>query len=817
MADPFFDFFQDFSASFDESQLNQIDGTDRSERLRGTKGDDQIFGFGGSDRIAGRSGDDIIFSGAGFVDRISGGRGDDVFTFGDETSNGHFEIDIIQDYGRGDDKIDLGGAEVAHSWSLFGKTFLKLEGDGDLVVVKGARKFSDIDFVPNNEAPIALDDLGFEAVSGETIEIAVADLLANDTDADGDPLSIIEVTNAVSGSVILDDLGTQDTADDLVRFTPDEDFAGEASFDYVVSDGQSTDEATVSITISNNLSFDVFPGAQISIDLLEAFPGFQASELQLVSDQNLPTGSIDGNGVLTFRPTPDDLGSFEFSVIAGAGDAAETLEYNLDVVPDPNTTTRVSGQILSTEGVAISGITISLDGDEAITDADGRFVITVSDEIGDDTLRVLAGDASDSVFPSIAEPLPLLLFRDDVFEGVNNIIDRPIFLPELDLANATPIDPGGDTLVQTPVLPGASVFVAANTLTTPEGEPFVGSMTITEVPRELTPAALPPNLLPDLVVTIQPGELTFGQPAPLSLPNTCDLAPGTELDLYSINPETGEFDRVGLGRVSADGSVIETVEGGIINSSWHFFADFPPTEIFFDEVISVTPGPPVVGDPELNPRNPKNDGCDCDEAEQCGTSTVKLHSGAVIETHDLVTYQSEGETRGLSFVYDSLRADPSYILNFSYGNAPDTDTTKLVADMVIRNGDFEFQVPGAPAGFGLDGGAHFWSIPEGGGNIDAAIYASMENFATGQYEYDLTSGLLCFTGASFTGSTITQTGTFQIVNTMDSPFGAGWGIAGLQELVENGDGSVLLVDGDGTELLFRQNDDGTYQAPVGDF
>ena len=37
---------------------------------------------------------------------------------------------------------------------------------------------------------------------------------------------------------------------------------------------------------------------------------------------------------------------------------------------------------------------------------------------------------------------------------------------------------------------------------------------ITEVPSSLTPAALPSGLRPDLVITIQPGEMVFAKPSP---------------------------------------------------------------------------------------------------------------------------------------------------------------------------------------------------------------------------------------------------------------------------------------------------------------
>jgi len=70
-----------------------------------------------------------------------------------------------------------------------------------------------------------------------------AELLANDSDADGDALSIVSVQNAVNGSVQLNNDGT-------VTFTPNVNYSGAASYNYTVSDGHGgTDTATVSIDV----------------------------------------------------------------------------------------------------------------------------------------------------------------------------------------------------------------------------------------------------------------------------------------------------------------------------------------------------------------------------------------------------------------------------------------------------------------------------------------------------------------------------------------------------------------------------------------
>jgi hypothetical protein len=72
-----------------------------------------------------------------------------------------------------------------------------------------------------------------------------ADLLANDTDADGDVLSIVSVEDAEHGSVEINEDGE-------IVFTPEENYHGEAGFSYTVSDGNGgTDTATVTLNVTS--------------------------------------------------------------------------------------------------------------------------------------------------------------------------------------------------------------------------------------------------------------------------------------------------------------------------------------------------------------------------------------------------------------------------------------------------------------------------------------------------------------------------------------------------------------------------------------
>jgi RHS repeat-associated protein len=424
-----------------------------------------------------------------------------------------------------------------------------------------------------------------------------------------------------------------------------------------------------------------------------------------------------------------------------------------------------------------------------------------------DTLKIY-GDALEGAeaYPFVAERLKLMLGHD-VYAGVNNVIERPIYLPPLDTVNAVATTEAGGIRFSTSTIPGASVFVATDTLEDRDGNVFDGMLSITEVPRELTPAALPEGLSPDLVVTIQPGEMVFTEPAPLTLPNNGGFANGTEMDLWSINPTTGEFEKVGRGRVNGD--VIETIEGGIRNSSWHFFI-FDP--VFIELLLDF-----------LNPRN-QDEKCNNCKEEVSTKSNAELHSGALIDTHDLVSYQSLGINRGLTLTYDSLRADPRPIVHISHdssiSNFIGAQDFRLISELTINRGDFELQVPGFAGGqYGLDGGEHFWQVPNFVDDFDAAIQADLRFQESGLYNYTLSSGFYRFNGDIFTGSSDSTEGEFIHVNSRDSNFGAGWGLSGLQELVENPDGSVLLIDGDGGELLFEAPTATSefYTSPPGDF
>ena len=94
---------------------------------------------------------------------------------------------------------------------------------------------------PTNQPPVANPDSATTA-QNTAVTIAASTLLANDTDANGDSLSLTGVSNPVNGSVTV--------SNGNVIFTPSTNFTGNASFDYSISDGKGgTSSANVSVAV----------------------------------------------------------------------------------------------------------------------------------------------------------------------------------------------------------------------------------------------------------------------------------------------------------------------------------------------------------------------------------------------------------------------------------------------------------------------------------------------------------------------------------------------------------------------------------------
>jgi adhesin transport system outer membrane protein len=110
-----------------------------------------------------------------------------------------------------------------------------------------------------NNVPILIDD-NFEVETNDVLIITTAQLLANDADADSDPLEIVDVSQPEVGRLAFDQNGN-------LVYRPREGFSGRDSFKYTVTDNKS---AAVTITAT----------AQITVRKSETI---SLSQLQLVN------------------------------------------------------------------------------------------------------------------------------------------------------------------------------------------------------------------------------------------------------------------------------------------------------------------------------------------------------------------------------------------------------------------------------------------------------------------------------------------------------------------------------------------------------
>ncbi len=99
-----------------------------------------------------------------------------------------------------------------------------------------------ITVTPVNDAPVGVADT-LSATTGVAVTYTAAQLLGNDTDVDGDTLTLKSVTAGAGGTVVLNANGT-------VTFTPAADFSGQASFAYVATDGFGGDSAATAVTVN---------------------------------------------------------------------------------------------------------------------------------------------------------------------------------------------------------------------------------------------------------------------------------------------------------------------------------------------------------------------------------------------------------------------------------------------------------------------------------------------------------------------------------------------------------------------------------------
>lgn len=167
-----------------------------------------------------------------------------------------------------------------------------------------------------NDPPVAVDDLIMMPEDGSQF----IDVRDNDIDPDTPTnlLVITGVTAATTGTVVVELPG--------VRYTPPQDFNGNATFSYTISDGEFADTAMVTVTVSpvNDLPLIVDDNVTtnqdtpVAIDVLandSDAEGLDPTSVTVITNPLSGTVSVDGiTGVTTYTPNVDFIGvdAFEY-------------------------------------------------------------------------------------------------------------------------------------------------------------------------------------------------------------------------------------------------------------------------------------------------------------------------------------------------------------------------------------------------------------------------------------------------------------------------------------------------------------------------
>ncbi len=372
-------------------------GSSSDNVLTGNALDNTLTSLGGNDFLSGEQGDDLLVGGDGSDTYFYAlGHGNDTIRDAGQTADidtllfgGDLTRDDISFIRLNETPDDLIIQVSSGERILIEQQFLDdtngieeirfLSGDGlDRAAID---ELSTTAAFADNDPPVAQDDL-FLFVPEVTSIISAAQFLANDTDFNGDTLSILSIQDIANGLATLLSDGSVEVTFDPLENLPIE-------FNYTITDGHggsSTAFASVYLVAneapiaSDDQNLAVARNTPILIStasLLANDTDANQDDLVIQSVQNATNGTVEltNDGDILFTPTADYAGPATFTY----------------TISDPHgeTSTATVSLRVKAPGVTITG---SSSGDN-VTGTDGDDIIT--GEGGADTLD--GGDGDDTI------------------------------------------------------------------------------------------------------------------------------------------------------------------------------------------------------------------------------------------------------------------------------------------------------------------------------------------------------------------------------------------------------------------------------------
>ena len=464
-------------------------------------------------------------------------------------------------------------------------------------------------------------------------------------------------------------------------------------------------------------------------------------------------------GLFTFTPDATQVGTFPLTITASDGitTVSETITLTVTGAP-PGGTTGLTGRVVDGSGQPIANmvVIVKATGQVGTTNAQGQFTITGVTATG---RQVLLANGAPLGYAILAAPV-------DLIPSVMNNLSSDLRVPVVDTVHAVTVNPAVTTVISNPTLPNTTVTIAPNTAKNVNGTNFTGALSISPVPEYGRPESRPVELKPGFSITIQPAGIAFTTPAPITLPNTDNIPPGNEFDLWSLSPDTGTFFVAGRMKVSADGTKLETISGGVRKTAWHFALAFAAQlQNYLNRILG-------------------------------GCTTCQLASGGDLTegtlTQDVMIpgVRTLGVSRDLTLQYNSTTADVRPILPI--------DATLDVRAAVPQTFSADLTVGGLKQGT-----RGVWNASVMNENATSRTHMGVSydgsSLPTGRYPYELV------TYSNYAQSSIgaVTTGHTVLRNEQASPFGVGWNLIGLDRLILAPAGDLaLLAQGTGQTLPF---------------
>ena len=364
---------------------------------------------------------------------------------------------------------------------------------------------------PVNDAPVAVAD----AITTDEDTSIVVDVRANDSDIDGDSLTVVAVTQGTNGSVVIDALSGNPI------YTPNSDFNGSDSFTYTISDGQGgTSTTTVNVTVNavddpstlipdwQNIDEDTTLNGNVLDNDSDVDSSLEITSFS-VSGTNYNAGdtaTINGVGTLLMLANGDYIltpalnynGSLPAVAYTTNTGLTSTLNITVDPVNDEPVATALN--ITTNEDVAVTDqvIATDIDGDSlsytitssaangsVVIDADtgvftytpdadyngsDNFVVTVTDGKGGSSTSTVdivvtpvadAPTLSANITPVTGEnvlPIPGSVgLTQNFYDNISNVDSNTATDPELVEAAVEATAPTSSNIVQDVFLPTVGV------------------------------------------------------------------------------------------------------------------------------------------------------------------------------------------------------------------------------------------------------------------------------------------------------------------------------------------------------------------------